>query len=320
MLVSEPPLINTFSHHCRQKYGEPIGKLPIDLGIVCPNREQGGCIFCRAASFTAAHLDGTDHVLQQVTRGKKHLIAGRFKRYLAYFQQETCTALEAGQLLATMQTVLADEDCLGLILSTRPDHVPDRLLTELSTLIGATGKECLFELGMQTAHDHSLQLLNRNHTFYEVADALRRIKAAGPFETGVHLIFGIPGESEDEMLHSLTTACDLGIDALKLHHLQVIRDTPLHGMYTRGEVEVFTLERYMAFLLRVLPHIPIGVVIHRLWATAHPDLLAAPKWNNLATQLSRELLERMRRQGIRQGSKVSIQPTETTTSAQVNAQ
>ncbi|SHO49315.1 TIGR01212 family radical SAM protein [Desulfopila aestuarii] len=302
MLPPESPLINTFSHHYRQKYGEPVGKLPIDVDVVCPNREQGGCIFCRPASFTAGHLEATDHVLQQMERGKRHLLHGRFKRYLAYFQQETCTALPIDQLLAKIQMVLEDPDCLGLIISTRPDYVPDPFLKELSPLIGATEKECLFELGMQTAHKHSLQLLNRNHTFAEVKDALRRIKTAGPFETGVHLIFGIPGESEDNMLHSLTAACDMGIDALKIHHLQVIRDTPLHEMYTRGEVELFTLEHYMAFLLRALPRIPVRVVIHRLWATSHPDLLVAPKWNILATQLSEELLGRMRQQGVRQGT------------------
>jgi len=309
MLPSQPPLINTFSHHYRGKFGEPVGKLPIDVGAVCPNRQQGGCIFCRPASFTAGHLKAADHILQQVERGKKHLLAGRFKRYLTYFQQETCTALPTEQLLTKIRLVLKDPDCLGLILSTRPDHVPDPFLTEVSALICSTGKECLFELGMQTVHEHSLQLLNRNHTFAEVTDAVKRIKEAGPFETGVHLIFGIPGESEDDMLHSITTACDMGVETLKLHHLQVIRDTPLHGMYTRGEVELFTLERYMAFLLRILPHIPSRIVLHRLWATAHPDLLVAPKWNILATQLSKELLNRMQQQGIRQGSAFSTPPT-----------
>jgi radical SAM protein (TIGR01212 family) len=304
----EAPLINTFSHHCRQKYGEPVGKLPIDVGLVCPNREQGGCIFCRPAGFTAGHLQATDQVLQQVKLGKKHLIGGRFKRYLAYFQQETCTALPREPFLAKIQMVLEDPDCLGLIISTRPDHIPDALLTELASRIGHTGKDCLFELGMQTAHERSLQLLNRNHTFAEVKDGIRRIKAATPFATGVHLIFGIPGESENEMLDSLTAACDLGIDALKLHHLQVIRDTPLHGMYTRGEVELFTLEGYMSFLLRALPHIPARVVLHRLWATAHPDLLVAPNWHILATQLSGELLARMRQQGIRQGESSVVEP------------
>ena len=305
MLQSESFLINTFSSHYRQKYGEPVGKLPVDVGVICPNRQYGGCIFCRPASFTAGHLDAADHVLHQIERGKKHLGTGRFKRYLAYFQQETCTALPKNQLLATIRMVLKDEDCLGLILSTRPDHVPEQLLSELSALIDTAKKECLFELGMQTVHERSLQLLNRNHTFHAVTDAIRRIKDAGPFETGVHLIFGIPGESDDDMLHSLVSACTMGIDALKLHHLQVIRDTPLHGMYTRGEVEMFTLERYMAFLVSALPRIPARVVLHRLWATAHPGLLIAPKWNVLAAQLSKELLKRMQQLGIRQGSAIS---------------
>lgn len=297
----ELPLINTFSTHYRQRYGEAIGKIPIDAGVVCPNRQLGGCIFCRPASFTPGYLTHGGDISAQLARGRRQFAKGRFTRYLAYFQQETCTALPVRQLTAYVSQLLAEKDCVGLILSTRPDQLPDALLPELARLVAAAGKECLFELGMQTAHDHSLNLLNRNHTMADVSDAVKRIRASGPFGVGVHLIFGIPGESTQDMLDSLTTACQLGVDAVKLHHLQVIRDTPLHQMYMRGEVQLFSREGYMEFLLQALPLIPAKVVIHRLWATAHPDLLVAPKWNVLAAELSGELVGRMKILGARQG-------------------
>jgi radical SAM protein (TIGR01212 family) len=295
------PAVHTFSYHYRKKYGQGVGKIPLDMGQPCPNRLKGGCIFCRPASFTPASLRKTDQIESQVARGKQYLLKGRFRKYFAYFQQETCTSIPSEELLPIFNLLLADDDCVGLILSTRPDYIQQQLLEILAELIGRTGKECLFELGLQSVHDRSLTLLNRNHSFSDFQNAARLIQQAGCFELGAHLIFGIPGESEEDMLSSVKTLCALGIDALKLHHLQVIRDTPLHELYRQGELTLFSLEAYLRFLLTVLPVIPAGVTIHRLWATAHPDLLIAPKWNVLASSLSRLLQDRMTEQGLRQG-------------------
>ncbi len=147
-------------------------------------------------------------------------------------------------------------------------------------------------------------MLNRNHSFADFQDAVRRIKSAGCFELGAHLIFGIPGESEEDMLHSVRLVCQLGVTALKLHHLQVIRDTPLQKLYEQGEVTPFSLEGYLDFLLKALAIIPAEVTIHRLWATAHPDLLVAPKWNILASSLSVALQKKMAAAGVWQGQAV----------------
>lgn len=134
------PLIRTFSHHCREKYGHGVGKIPVDMGQSCPNRRHGGCIFCRPASFTPSYLKNTDDLLRQVAAGKKHLLKGRFSKYFAYFQQETCTALPVEQLLPAFHLLLTDADCHGLILSTRPDYVSEQLIKLLAQLVNKTGK------------------------------------------------------------------------------------------------------------------------------------------------------------------------------------
>ena len=296
----EPPIL-TFSHHYRKKYGHGVGKIPVDMGQQCPNRAKGGCVFCRPASFTPSYLKKSDEISNQIDLGKKHLLKGRFQKYFAYFQQETCTAVEEDQFLPLLSSLLVDEACVGLILSTRPDYVSPHFLDRLAEKIVLSGKECLFELGLQSVHDRSLQLLNRNHGYEDFVKAVGLIQGAGCFQLGTHLIFGIPGETEEDMLHSLRTVCSLGINALKLHHLQVIRDTPLHRLYKQGGISLFTLEEYFDFLLKALPVIPADVTIHRLWSTAHPDLLIAPKWNVLASELSRALREKMKALGIWQG-------------------
>lgn len=297
----DPPLIRTFSYHYRRKFGVGVGKIPIDMGKPCPNRDRGGCIFCRPASFTPSYLDKTDVVSSQVEKGKNHLLGPRFTKYFAYFQQETCTALPPDSLLTVCKKLLSDSDCVGLILSTRPDYVEDQLIAQLADLVDTTGKDCLVELGVQSAHERSLELLNRNHSFSDFSNAVYRIKQTGCLEVGGHLIFGIPGENERDMLYSLAKVCDLGVKALKIHHLQVIRETKLHDLYLQGKVSLFTLEEYLSFLLTALPKIPSDITIHRLWATSHPDLLVGPKWNILAGKLSTLLRDRMEAAGVRQG-------------------
>lgn len=300
------PLLRTFSVHYRQKYGQGVGKIPVDMGQPCPNRVHGGCIFCRPASFTPLYLNNTDSLARQVAAGKHRLLKGRFKKYFAYFQQETCTALPLAQLLPALESLLVDTECVGLILSTRPDYVSSQLLDRLVELVQKSGKECLFELGLQSIHERSLQWLNRHHSFADFQDAARRIQDTGCFELGAHLILGIPGETEADMLASIRAVCKLGVNALKLHHLQVIRDTPLQKLYQQGKVVLFTLDEYIDFLLQALPVIPAEVTIHRLWATAHPALLVAPKWNILASDLSEELRRKMAERGLSQGQAAEL--------------
>lgn len=298
------PRIRTFGVHCRERYGETIGKIPLDLGLVCPNRARGGCIFCRPASFTPFALRPFDSLAEQIRRGKALLLKGRYRSYFGYFQQETSTALATGQLVPLLSQILADPDCRGLILSTRPDAIADDLPPALGRLLRHTGKPCLIELGLQSIHDCSLHLLNRNHDFADFLHAVARLHRIAGLEIGAHLILGIPGESEADMLATVQTVCALPVQSLKLHHIQVIANTPLHRLYLKGETPVFTREEYCELLLRLLPHIPATITLHRLWSTAHPDLLVAPQWHCLPGELSKQLLHTMAERGVWQGQLV----------------
>jgi len=295
------PRLRTFSRHCRERYGQAVGKIPLDLGLPCPNRVRGGCLFCRPASFTPFSLRTTDPLTEQIHRGKAHLLKGRFRLYLGYLQQETPTVLATARLLPLLAQVLADPDCRGLILSTRPDAIAEDLPEALGRLMLSCGKTCLIELGLQSIHEPSLRLLNRNHSFADFLGAVAKLRAVDGLEIGVHLILGIPGESEADMLATIQTVCALPIQALKLHHLQVIAATPLHRLYQEGRVPVFSREDYLELLLRLLPHIPGHVTLHRLWSTAHPHLLVAPHWGCLTGELSRQLHWMMAERGIWQG-------------------
>jgi len=298
-----PPLIRTFSVDCRLRLGAAVGKIPLDLGIACPNRVHGGCVFCRPSAYTPRCLEAGGDLAEQLARGRKQLIAGRFSTFFAYLQQETCTALPTAKLLPLLQSLLAVGDCRGLILSTRPDYLPRELLVPLAGLVRESGKECLIEIGLQSIHGLSLALLNRRHDYPAFVDAVARIKDVGGLRVGAHLILGIPGESED-MVRSVTTVCALGVDALKLHHLQVLRGTTLARWWAEGTVRLLSREAYLDLLLAILPRIPEGVVVHRLWAVSHPADLLAPKWHCHAATLAAELRQRLARAGLWQGCRV----------------
>ena len=299
--MSIPQLIRTFSYHYRKKLGTPVGKIPLHLGEICPNRKKGGCIFCSAPSFTPGYLIRGDSLTDQISAGKKHLLKGRFTRYFAYFQQENPTAVSTELLLSQFKKLLHDDECTGLIISTRPDSIEDQLLEGCAHLVSTLGKDCLFELGLQSMHDDTLDILNRNHSFEDFCYTFDRIRKFRRFEIGVHLILGLPGESVEQMIQTVNTVCDMGVDALKLHHLQVMQDTTLHRMYDAGEIHLMTLQEYYDLLVKLIPLIPQRVVIHRLWASAHPNLLIAPQWDTLATELSQRLRSILATKNLYQG-------------------
>lgn len=278
-----------------------MGKIPLDTGYSCPNRQKGGCIFCRAQSFTPKHLHHGDTLTEQIQQGKTNLLKGRFDLYFGYFQQETCTAAPADWLLHSTQQLLHDPMCIGIIFSTRPDYLDKEFLSPLAELISSSGKECHFELGLQSAHEQSLVMLNRNHSVNDFKQAVKLLQSYRTFLIGAHLIFGIPGESEEEMIESVRYVSSLNIDTLKLHHLQIIRETELEKMHHAKKFKLFEKDEYIHFLLRLLPLIPSKIIIHRLWAHSHPHLLVAPKWNILPGLLSAELLHKMDHLKIYQG-------------------
>lgn len=300
--------MNLFSQHYRTKFGKPVGKIALGFGQVCPNRARGGCIYCAPASFTPYYLAKGDSIRRQLAKGKEFLRTRKFQCYFAYFQQETVTAAPLAELREGFREALADESCIGLIISTRPDYVAVSWLKELAAMVahGKEAKEVIIELGLQSARESTLQLLNRNHTYADFENACRSIRQFAPLNIGVHLILGLPGEDLAAMRQTVTTVCRLGVDALKFHHLQVIRGTRLAAIYADKPFKVYGADEYLEILAELLAHIPASVVLHRLWSSSDPALLVAPDWGGLgAHQLKGMLTAIMIERGLWQGKSVA---------------
>lgn len=273
----------TYGEFLAERFPWKMQKLSVDIGFSCPNRDgtlgYGGCIYCDNTTFVPAYCNASDSITTQLEKGKKFF---RKKypdlHYLAYFQAYTSTYSTKREILTDIyrQALLID-DVEGIIISTRPDCIDEGLISQIKNL--AVDKRIMFEIGVETWHDETLKLINRNHAVSDVIRAVRLITDSG-MDVGLHLIMGLPGETEEMMLQTIVEACSQPITSLKLHQLQIIKGTPLHKLWEIGEIEphIFTVEEYIDFCKKAITVIPRNIAIERFTASAPPSQLIAPKW------------------------------------------
>lgn len=276
-----------YASYLREKFGEvKVQKLSVDAGFSCPNRDgtisRGGCIYCDNRSFTPGYCNPADGVAAQLRKGKE-FFARKYPemKYLAYFQSFTGTHSRAVEALRGLyEEAASQEDIVGIVIGTRPDALPDgvtAMLAELNRRLPV-----IVEIGAETSHDATLKLINRCHTWHDVEDAVERLHSSG-IDTGLHLIAGLPGESDRDVLLTVERSLRLPVSTLKMHQLQVIRDTPLHRMMERGEVEVrpYGLDEYLDLCVRIVrltERLRPDVAIERFTSQAPPEMVVAPKW------------------------------------------
>jgi radical SAM protein (TIGR01212 family) len=289
----------SFGRYLRERFGEKVRKLSVDAGFSCPHLRGGrGCVYCDTSAFTPP-VSGT--ITEQLEQGKarvgKHL---GVKKFLAYFQPRTNTFAPAAKLEALYREALAVSGVVGLAIGTRPDCVPDEVLNLLETL----AKECELwvEYGLQSANDETLKRINRAHDVAAFTDAVQRTKGRN-IKICVHVIFGLPGETREDMMRTAQLVADLGLDGIKFHHLHVVKGTRLHEMYDRGEVGVFEFEEYANLVADAIKLLPPNMVVQRLFGWAPPDMLVAPDWKMTRGEIQTRMEKIFDRRGIRQGGK-----------------
>ncbi len=295
------PYYKDFSEYMHEVFpGIKVQKLSIDAGFTCPNRDGsiglGGCIYCNNASFTPSYCSPNDTVVQQIEKGKAffHRKYPEMK-YLAYFQSYTNTfGRSTDALLSMYKKASESEYVVGVVIGTRPDCLPDDLIEGLAEL--NRRKPVIVEIGAETSFNQTLQLINRNHTWEQVEDAVARLYSKG-IRTGLHLIAGLPGETEDDVLATVRKACRLPIDSIKMHQLQIVKGTPLLQKWEAGDIHVdsYTLEDYLQLCVNIIREVPRHICIERFLASSPPDMVVAPKWglkNYQFTNLLNNLLSR----------------------------
>lgn len=272
--------VNTFGQVMLDAYGERVHKIAIDAGFTCPNRDgsigRGGCTFCNNVSFSPNGREPKP-IAQQIESGRQ-VIRKRTgaRKYIAYFQAYTNTYADICELSRLYDEALREPDIIGLDVGTRPDCVPDSVLGLLAGY-QQRGYEVWLELGLQSAHDKTLERVNRGHGFAEYRQAVLKARKLG-IKVCTHLILGLPGESSGQHMASLDAVLDLGVDGLKFHPLHVVKGTQLANQWRRGEYQPLTMEQYVSDVAEMVRRTPGNIIFHRLTGTASSSILLAPKW------------------------------------------
>ena len=273
---------NDYPAYFKELFGERVQKLSIDGGFTCPNRDgkkgTGGCTFCNNESFNPGYCRAVSGISRQIGEGRA-FFARKYigQKYLAYFQAYTNTYGELRHLVDLYEEAVACPDVVGLIIGTRPDCMPDTLLQYLASLSQRTF--VMVEYGAETASNRTLDVINRGHSWEDTVDAVNRTHAA-EIACGLHLILGLPGESEADMLHTVDQVSALPIDTVKLHQLQIIRGTRLARQVAAGEVSVarWSADEYISLCVKIVKRMRSNIAIERFVSQSPENLLISPRW------------------------------------------
>ena len=267
----------SFNEYCRERFGCKVYKLSLDAGFTCPNRDgtlaTGGCIFCAGGSGRFA-ASGED-VKAQLEAAKTFVKGKGAEKYMAYFQAYTNTYAPVETLRELYTAAIQPDDIAALDVATRPDCVSGEVLDLFSELNRI--KPVFAELGLQTAHEQSAAYINRcftNDSYVQAVSQLRKRK----IHVVTHLIFGLPGESEADMLDSVRFAVACGTDGVKFHMLNILEGTAIADDYAAGKFSLMSREAYADLVAKAIALLPEYTVVHRLTGDGDKRILIAPEW------------------------------------------
>jgi uncharacterized protein len=292
---------NDLKSYWRNLFGCNVHKLAIDAGFTCPNRDGhvavGGCIYCDGRGSKLRQKGELPPVAEQIASGKKYYKT-QASKFIVYFQTFTNTYAPVGKLQALYDEALAQEDVIGLSIGTRPDCLGQDVIELLSEY--AKKYHIWVELGLQSVHDKTLQSINRGHNFQQFLDVVNALDGRG-LNICVHIIIGLPGESDDDVLTTARTLANLPVNGIKIHSLLALEGTALGEMYKKGDVNMITKEKYVSVVADVLEILPPEMVIQRLTADGYRDIFLAPDWAmnklNVLNSITKELKRRDSYQG-----------------------
>lgn len=286
------------SQFYRRYFGHPVRKISITVAQTCPNREglkgMQTCNFCDVWGSAAYPGLQKQTVSEQINKVREVLQAKfNVDKYLVYFQAYTTTFAKTAQLRQQFEEAFTFDDVVGVVVGTRPDCLSDAVLELWQEY--AEKKFVAVELGVQSFSNEQLLWMRRGHTREQSLQAVARIRRQAPsVNLGIHLIFGLPGEKDADVIEAAQICNDLPIDNVKLHNLHVLKGTPLaedlaQGRFTPTEKEVY-FHRCELFL----QHLRKDLAVHRLAALANdPEELIAPLWTGYKMQTYQEFLDHM---------------------------
>lgn len=269
---------HTLNYYYKSKFGEKLYKAVINCGFTCPNidgsKGSGGCIFCDGGSGYFTERGTVAEQLEREVRRirKKHENA----RFIAYFQANTNTYAPCEILNDIYDQALAFPNIAGISIGTRADCLPDDVLELLCRLNERT--MLTVELGMQSVHEKTIEMINRKYSHKEFLDGYFKLKSRG-IRVCLHIINGLPYETAEMMRETARQTAILHPDAVKLQMLHIINGTPIAKMYEADEFSLLTREEYTEIIADQLELLPLETVIERITGDGDKRKLIAPLWS-----------------------------------------
>lgn len=297
---------NDYAGYFRKTFAARVQKLSVDAGFTCPNRDGtlglGGCSYCNNEAFNPSYCTPDKPVKQQLLEGiefhrKRY---PRASSYLAYFQAYTNTYSSLPVLDKLYREALSVERVVGLVIGTRPDCVNSDLLDYLARL--AEEVYLIVEYGIESCYDKTLKRINRGHGFEQTQNAIKETASKG-IRTGGHLIFGLPGETREEMLREAEILSRLPLSNIKFHQLQIMKATKMEEEYREqpGNFRLLGLDEYVEFVCDFLERLNPSFVVERFAGEAPPRYIAGPRWGLRYDQVQKRVEDRLEERDSWQG-------------------
>lgn len=297
---------HTFNYYLKNKYQSKVAKVSLNAGFTCPNRDgtkgTGGCIFCSSTGsgdFAGNIQDSLEIQFSNVSL----VLQNKWPncKYIAYFQANTNTYGPLKKIKACIEPFINKKNVVAISIATRPDC----LETDVLNYLAEVNNRCdlWVELGLQTIHDQTGELINRGHNYQDFLDGLNKLRKL-KINVCVHIINGLPGETYEMMLETAKAVGQLDIQALKIHMLYVIEKTKLHQLYLQQPFKILNRDEYIDLVVKQLSYIPENIVIERLTGDGNISDLVAPLWSIRKVTILNDIDKLMVAKDYYQGCKI----------------
>ena len=296
---------HTLNYYFRNKFNSKVFKVSLNGGFTCPNidgtKGYGGCIYC-SKSGSGEHGGNPEKDLTTQFYEVKKVIDKKWpnSKYIAYFQARTNTYAPVDILKKKYEEVLACKDINGLNIATRCDAITDECLEYLKELNKKT--HLTIELGLQTIWENTSKLINRCHTLNEFETMVKKLRENN-IKVVVHIINGLPYETENMMLDTAKYLNKLDIQGIKIHMLHIIKDTEMAKLYEKENFHILSKEEYINIVIKQLEILDPNIIVNRITSDPDKENLIEPIWLCekciLLNDIDKEMKKRNTYQGIK---------------------
>lgn len=298
-----------YSDYLKEKYDKKVYKLPVNIPVTCPNRDGtkgvGGCIFCSSVGAGFETIKSSVSIRDQLLKnmdyiGKKY----KAEKFIAYFQNFSNTYLPSEKFYENLLEVTEFKNIVGISVSTRPDCITEEHLICAKKISDTYNVDIMFELGLQTANDKSLEILNRGHTVKDFKDSALLIRKYG-FEVGAHVILGLFCDTIQDVKNTALFLNECKVSNVKCHSLYVLKGTRLGEMYKNGEIKLKTKEEFINEVLTFLAYLNPSCAVQRLLGRAPKEETLFENWGHSWRKIQNEIEEIMRSTNFLQGMNIT---------------